>query len=88
MLNGLAPDLPPKLLVEAFAAARVIGDEEARAEALAGLVPYLSPELLAEAVVAARAIGPHSSPMLAKMGGDRVIRETAGTIRDTATWWP
>jgi hypothetical protein len=41
VLAGLAPHLPEPLLQEALAAAGEIGDEDARAKALAGLASYV-----------------------------------------------
>ncbi len=41
---------------EALAAARAIGDESDRAQALAALAPHLDPQHLGEALTAARAI--------------------------------
>mgnify|MGYP001491053156 FL=1 len=45
------------MLAEALTAARQIGDERARANALRALAPHLPPELLAEALTAALKIG-------------------------------
>jgi hypothetical protein len=57
----LAPHLPPdqkiKALAEALAAAKVIGDEGARAQALGSLAPHLPRDQIAEALAAAKAIG-------------------------------
>ena len=55
------PHLTPPLLGQALEAARAIGDEGSRAEALAALAPHLTPperdQALRQALEAARAIG-------------------------------
>ena len=60
-MAALAPHLTPperdQALSQALEAARAIGDEGSRAEALAALAPHLTPPLLGPALEAARAIG-------------------------------
>ncbi len=75
LLSGLAlaardnPALRSELLVSAVAAAKAIGDERARAEALIALAPHLAPKLrdeaLREALAAAGAIDDEYSRALA-----------------------
>ena len=64
-LAALAPRLAPterdQALREALEAARAIGDEGDRSEALAALAPHLTDPLLREALEAARAIGDEGS---------------------------
>ena len=51
------PHLAPDQIGDALAAAKAIGDDESRSQALAALAPHLAPEQLGEALDAAKAIG-------------------------------
>jgi len=50
-------DAAPEQVSEALAAAKAIGDEYARSQALVALAPQLAPEQVSEALAAAKAIG-------------------------------
>ncbi|MGQ9827888.1 MAG: hypothetical protein ACUVSW_08490, partial [Roseiflexus sp.] len=85
------PHLPAELLREALAAARAIGDEWTRAEALQWLAPHLPAELLREALAAARAIGneQHRAEALAALAPrlaecPALDKHFAPTLRDVA----
>ncbi len=76
---------------EALEAARAIGDEGSRSEALAALAPHLTEPLLGEALEAARAIGDEGdrsaalaalAPRLAELGHPAEALEAARAIGD------
>ena len=102
-LAALAPQLTGKLLSEGLAAAQAIGDEEDRACALAALAPQLGTlpftafyplwrETLHYSATRSRRdllsdLGALVS-VIAALGGEEAVAETARAIQDVGRWWP